>query len=60
MTRFPFTFPASRVEIRLRTFIIVVGATGLKLEIDKTQINVQSNQEAPFDLEDEQFYLISC
>lgn len=25
-------FPVSRVEIRVRTFIIVVGATGLKLE----------------------------
>lgn len=26
------TFPASRLEMRLSTFIIVVGATGLKLE----------------------------
>lgn len=32
--RLPFTFPVSRVEILVRTFIIVVGATGLKLQTE--------------------------
>lgn len=31
------TFPTSRLEMRVRTFIIVVGATGLKLETENAQ-----------------------
>lgn len=38
-SRILLTFPASTVEILVKTFIIAVGATGLKLVAKKTQNN---------------------
>lgn len=40
-SRILLTFPASRVEILVKTFIIAVGATGLKLEKEKDKVHIK-------------------